>query len=184
MTKEELHSQVTALSIFTWHTEAIIHAMIDLDIITEIACQRDDCLYPDQPFTKSRRGDPHLICIDHIHQRHLGGIHRVQNFRIMHLGCNAGWRKGLTGTFHTSETRALISEKVKRAHSDGKLKKIYTPARNAKISAANKGRTHSEDVRARMRGPRPRVSCSDCGRTYAKNWITRHKDEGQCLSTA
>lgn len=43
------------------------------------------------------------------------------------------------------------------------------------------GKSHSSESLAKMRTPRLRIICPDCGKEYAKNWLTRHKKEGMCI---
>lgn len=42
------------------------------------------------------------------------------------------------------------------------------------------GRRHDEETKMKMRRPRRRVTCPDCGGEFAVNWATRHKIEGRC----
>lgn len=114
MTIEELHTEVDTYTC-VWAGRALLHALIDLGIVTELVCMIPKCRYPGQPFKKNaRRGDPLIMSFDHIVQRQFGGHDRPSNLRIGHLGCNAAqgrwgppWNLGISPS---PETRAKLSE--------------------------------------------------------------------------
>jgi hypothetical protein len=125
----------------------LIHTMIDTGMITELKCQRPECLfdYADFNFTftnkaNDRRGNPLGPCLDHIIPRHQGGLHRIENLRLAHIGCNAGWRKGITGSFHTAVSREAVRQRAIKQHASGRGPDFTDPERNRKISEALTGR--------------------------------------------
>lgn len=143
-----LHDELLTFKFASWHSYTILHAMIDDGIIVKFTCQAPTCLLPTREFVKQGpRGTGGLLVIDHIVPRRDKGSHKIENLRIMHNSCNAGWRKGLPGTFHTDETKIVIRDKVRQAHIDGKFKKIYTPERSAKSRATYMSKTPEERSR-------------------------------------
>ena len=139
LTKSELHDVIDTLNVSTWTTHALFHAMIDAEILTSLECQREDCLYPGESFSPVKgRGHLLRISIDHVTPKQFGGVNRIENFRIMHVGCNAGWRIGLLGTFHTIETRQKISIAL--------IGHKQSPETRAKRSATLKGRFGNSDA--------------------------------------
>lgn len=141
----------------SWVRRALVHAMIDLDFVKEIKCQHSVCLYQDQPFQYERRGDPLSLDLDHIIGQRDAGLHRVENLRITHHGCNVGWRRGLPGTFLTDDVRRAIGAKTALAHADGRMSKVYTEERNRNVS---RGRLRKSAI---ARGEEvPPITCS-CG---------------------
>lgn len=42
------------------------------------------------------------------------------------------------------------------------------------------GKKHTQESISKMRQPRDKLLCEDCGETWAKNWIKRHKQDGKC----
>lgn len=43
------------------------------------------------------------------------------------------------------------------------------------------GRSHTPEQLDKMRQPRKRVTCDDCGQEWSVNWVDRHKQDGRCL---
>ena len=131
----DLHDELLTYAFSSWHSYTILHAMIDSGQITEFICQATDCKMPTREFIKKGpRGSPGLLVIDHIVPRRQNGSHHIRNLRIMHNACNAGWRKGHTGSFHTEETKERLRETSRKAHAEGRMKHIYTPERNKRVS--------------------------------------------------
>lgn len=180
MSSISLHDELMTFKFAGWHSYTILHAMIDAGIITEFKCQATTCLMPTREFVKAGpRGTPDLLVIDHIVPRRDKGSHKIENLRIMHNSCNAGWRKGITGSFHTDATKAVIRDKVKQAHADGKLKKIYTPERSAKISAALKGKPLSDEHRAKISQHRTGTTMSpETKQKISEYWRKRREEKG------
>lgn len=79
--------------------------MIDMGLVTEIACQMPRCLYPGQQFAASQAGETvrkFRLSLDHIIPTSVGGPDRPENIRIAHVGCNSaasnGAKRGLAQT--------------------------------------------------------------------------------------
>lgn len=140
MNKEELHAALDEFKFSAWPQCAVVHAMIDLGYVTKLECQLPDCRFETRELKKFKdhKGDPLSLTIDHVLPRRDAANHRIENLRIVHAGCNFGWRKGLPGTHLDADARRRISEGVKAAHAAGRFVHIYTPERNAKISASKK----------------------------------------------
>lgn len=162
-----------------WHSYTILHAMIDAGTITKFECQAATCLMPTREFVKKGpRGTPDLLVIDHIIPRREKGSHKIENLRILHNSCNAGWRKGLPGVVFTEETKAQIAASMRQAHKDGKFKKIYTSERGAKISAAFKGRPLTEETRRKISEARKGASMSpEAKQKISDYWRKRREDK-------
>jgi hypothetical protein len=82
----------------------------------------------------------------------------------------------------TLEQRAIISAKLKGRPSPTKGMK-FSAETNAKKSHPGEsnpffGQTHTPESLQKMRKPRQRIICPDCGRSVAINWVERHKKEG------
>lgn len=45
------------------------------------------------------------------------------------------------------------------------------------------GKHHTEETREKMRGPRRRIICDDCGEDWSTLWIERHKKTGKCIQS-
>lgn len=85
----------------------------------------------------------------------------------------------------TKEQRAAISRKLKGRQSPtrGMHFSEETNRKKSRPGESNPfyGCKHSaEDIR-KMSKPRQRVMCSDCGKSYAVNWIKRHVEAGKCI---
>lgn len=171
--RDELHVDLLTIKLASWHDYTIIHAMIDAGQVTSIECQMHECALSTRAFAiKATRGQADAMTLDHINERRNNGSHKISNLRIVHNCCNVRRKQpDLVGRHHTPETRERLRITTCLAHADGRMKKIYTPERNAKIGLAN-------------RGKRTRLPCLDCGRDYAVNWINRHRDEGRCHALA
>lgn len=109
MDKEELHAALDEIYVSTNAIKMLVHALIDLDAVTEISCQWDTCTYSSRSFHGSGKGCPTVLSIDHRLPKHEGGGDRFYNLRIVHRGCNNSWKKGRT---HSDEWKANIA----RAH--------------------------------------------------------------------
>jgi len=104
---------------------------------------------------------------------------KLSNLVVVHTDCHQRYYHPVTEAM-----KKQISEKLKGRPSPTKGMK-FSPETNAKKSrpgVANPmhGRTHTPEALAKMRQPRPKQKCSDCGRIYTIGWITRHKKEGKC----
>lgn len=163
----DLHEELLTYTFSAWHSYTIVHCMIDAGIITKLECMADECKLPTRAFIKQGpRGSAAIMVIDHVIPRRSNGSHKIDNLRIMHNACNAAWRKGLPGVQFSDETRAQISASVKKAHADGKFRKIYTPERNDKISKAFKGRSLSEETKQKISASRRGQSSGMKGRKH------------------
>lgn len=81
----------------------LIHALIDLGIITKLECMWDDCICETRKFScHEGRAHPLMLTIDHIVERCEGGDDRPSNLRIMHHRCNSalGSRNAIIRTPH------------------------------------------------------------------------------------
>lgn len=81
-----------------------------------------------------------------------------------------------------AEQRARISAKLKGRPSPTRGMK-FSAETNAKKSFPGEsnpfyGQQHTGESLQKMRRPRARIICPDCGNEYAVNWIERHKREG------
>ena len=94
----------------------------------------------------------------------------VSNLMILHHGCH---------------TRIHFAGQPKSESHREALSRAWTDERRALQLEINRrvwtGRKHRLETKLKMRTPRRRVRCSDCGREYAVNWINRHVDEGKCV---
>lgn len=90
----------------------IIHALIDLGLITVLECQYDRCVLSSAEFGvhgKNVRGQRDALTIDHIINLSQGGTDRPENLQLVHWACNVA--KG---------TRDANSDpELKQRHSDG-----------------------------------------------------------------
>lgn len=150
-----LHNEVDAFVIGRWHTYTILHAMICLGQLTVIECHAPDCIFETRKFKTERIKGQHVnrecLGLDHIIAQQDNGSHRIENIRPVHNACNYSMaRKGRRGSFLTSEAREKIRQGVIAAHQAGKYSHIYTPERQAKISAKTTGMKRSPEARARM----------------------------------
>lgn len=138
----DLHTELETYTFAGWHSYTIIHAMIDSGQVTLLECQADPCRRQSKTFAKSgRRGQGDLLVLDHIHEQQLGGSHRLDNLRIVHLSCNSGWRRGRPGAQHSTETRQVLSDKMKELHATTDTwSHIYTEEREEKIRATKRKR--------------------------------------------
>ena len=85
----------------------------------------------------------------------------------------------------TDELKQRISAKLKGRRSPTKGMK-FSPdvcAKHSRPGTLNPffGKQHTEETKTKMRQPRRRVTCDDCGNDFALNWIKRHKREGKCV---
>lgn len=96
LTREHLHVQADQLPCARWEQIALLHAMIDLDIITELECQHPTCLYDTRKFdlsdTAQRMRDKYALTFDHVFPQRFGENHRIPNLRIVHRGCNSSYK--------------------------------------------------------------------------------------------
>lgn len=85
----------------------------------------------------------------------------------------------------TEELKRQISAKLKGRPSPTKGMKFSAEvnARKSMPGESNPffGRQHDAASLAKMRCPRKRVTCPDCGHEFAVNWINRHKQENRCV---
>lgn len=86
----------------------------------------------------------------------------------------------------TDELRQQISEKLKGRTSPTKGMK-FSPEVCAKHSMPGTlnpfyGKHHTDETRQKMSRSRRRLTCEECGRDFAANWINRHRVEGRCVS--
>lgn len=170
----DLHEELLTYTFASWHSYTIIHCMIDAGIVTKLECMATECKLPTREFLKQGpRGSGGLLVLDHIVPRRTRGSHQIGNLRIVHNSCNAGWRKGITGSFHTDETKAVLSAKMKQAHADGKFKKIYTPERGQKLSEAFTGRPLTDETKAKISTARRGQPSAFKGKTHSPE--TREK---------
>lgn len=104
-----------------------------------------------------------------------------ENLGIMHAACH---------TKHhgppTEEQKQRIKAKLLGRPSPTRGMR-FSPEVNDKKSRPGVlnpyyGQQHPEEIRQKMRQPRRRIECLDCGRSYAVNWINRHKIEDRCVS--
>lgn len=84
LTKERLHSGVELLSL-TWQTAAIVHALIDLGIVTSLSCEYEDCDGTPFEIGTGFKTRPYGLTVDHIFGRE---CNRPEHFRIVHWICN------------------------------------------------------------------------------------------------
>jgi hypothetical protein len=101
------------------------------------------------------------------------------NLVVMHTICHQHVHE------KTAEIRARISATLKGRSSPTKGMK-FSDEVNAKKSRPGElnpmyGKHHGETVLQKMRQPRSRETCNNCGRTFALNWVSRHKREGRCI---
>src|SRR5205814_3696547 len=85
----------------------------------------------------------------------------------------------------TDEMKQQISDKLKGRPSPTKGM-TFSAEVNAKKSRPGEtnpfyGHRHDIESLTKMRRPRRRQTCVDCGDEYAMNWINRHKKEGLCI---
>ena len=144
-----LHDEFDEYTVVSWHIRTIVHCMIDSGQVATIECQMPECRLPSRAFTKqpTARNQPDAVSLDHIVPKREAKNDRLDNLRLSHVGCNAGWRRGITGTHHTAESRAVISERAKQQHADGRGPDYSDPARGAKISAALTGKASEAATR-------------------------------------
>lgn len=113
---------------------------------------------------------------------HLDGnaLHDVpENLVMTHVKCHQGLHP------KTEERRRQISMTLKGRPSPTKGM-TFPPEVNAKKSrpgASNPffGQRHTSETLMKMRQPRRRETCPNCKRSFALNWITRHKEGGTCI---
>jgi hypothetical protein len=156
-TKQELYDELLTFTFVDWHLYTIVFAMIDARRVTTLECQHPQCVLETRTFAKkSGRGQRDGLVLDHIDSRANSGSHHITNLRIVHNSCNAGWRRGIIGTFMTDEARERCRESALRQHAEGRGPNYQDPSRNKKISQALKGRMSEaskkgwETRRARM----------------------------------
>lgn len=89
---EALHREVEALNLRPDRAIAV-HALIDLGVIAEVACQARECLYESRRFAPSGTCRKTVLSLDHRVPMSRGGCHRPSNIRLLHWGCNSAWRK-------------------------------------------------------------------------------------------
>lgn len=86
----------------------------------------------------------------------------------------------------TIEARASISEKLtgRPSPTRGMTFDDETNRRKSQPGELNPfyGKRHTTAALQKMRHPRQRKICIDCGVEYAINWLHRHKVEGKCVS--
>lgn len=98
MSKDELHLEIERVlpkvngRARAW-SRMMAHALVELEIITEIKCMYDHCVLETREFTPyvkgMSRGEPAVLTIDHVHELFDGGNDRPQNLQIMHFRCNS-----------------------------------------------------------------------------------------------
>ena len=86
----------------------------------------------------------------------------------------------------TDEQKLRISQTLKGRTSPTKGMTFSTEV-NAKKSMPGErnpfyGKKHDTSSLQKMRTPRQRLVCTHCGKTYAVNWIERHRSEGKCIA--
>lgn len=141
MCESLLHGQVDELQLVDWHIYTILHVMVCTQQIITLECHSPSCRLDTREFDPTlMKSGKRGIALDHIIMRSDNGHHQIHNLRPVHRSCNSGWRKGKLGTFHTDESRAVISDRAKQQHSDGRGPNYQDPTRNAKISEAVKER--------------------------------------------
>jgi hypothetical protein len=176
----DLHAEIETYVFSSWVGYAIVHALIDAGRVLKIECQMPECRRDTRVFAKSgRRGQGDLLVIDHIVHTQDGGSNRIENLRLAHLSCNSGWRKGRPGVIFTDEAKARISAGVRKAHADGKFKKIYTPERGAKISAAFTGRPLADETKSKIRDARTGQPSGFKGRKHTPEAIEKIRQARQ-----
>lgn len=143
--KDILHAELDTWSC-KWHMIVILHQMIDHEMITKLECQFFECMYDSRSFkfdllnkNGDGRGNKLGPVLDHVIPQREGGLHRIENLRLLHRGCNSSWRRGLTGSFHTDESRRKISLLTTQQHLDGRIQDYSDTVRNAKIAQAMSG---------------------------------------------
>lgn len=102
-----------------------------------------------------------------------------ENLVVMHVVCHQREHPP------TEEQKAAISKKLTGRPSPTKGMKFSAEV-NAKKSRPGEsnaffGKTHTEETLIKMRAPRKRAKCDDCGEEYAINWLARHRVTG-CTS--
>lgn len=102
------------------------------------------------------------------------------NLEVLHASCHISSKHPIT-----EEMKIRISNKLKGRPSPtkGMTWNAEQRARMANHGEANGfyGKHHDDATLVRMRQPRKRMKCEDCGFDFAINWINRHKTEGNCV---
>lgn len=101
------------------------------------------------------------------------------NLVVMHTICHQRIHE------KTNEIKAKISAALKGRPSPTKGM-TFSPEVNAKKSRPGDqnpmhGQHHTAESLQKMRQPRSRETCNNCGRSFAINWIQRHEREGRCI---
>lgn len=98
MTRQELHSQLDSIYVSTRAIRLLVHALIELEVVTEIACQWPTCKFDDKSFDGTGVGNQRALSIDHVIPLRSGGSDLPSNLRITHRGCNNSWKKSVRHT--------------------------------------------------------------------------------------
>ena len=94
MKNSNLHNQIDFL-LPQGMRRILVHALIDLNIVTELRCLDSECRYPGKAFTKFKDCRVTSLTLDHIIRKQHGGSDYPENIRLLHFGCNSGFeRKG------------------------------------------------------------------------------------------
>lgn len=88
--REALHAEIEAYGMRDEKGEAVLHALVDLGLLTSFSCQYESCVLGGAPFADPRdRLRKAGLQLDHIVPRREGGGNRVENLRPVHAACNA-----------------------------------------------------------------------------------------------
>jgi HNH endonuclease len=165
-----LHDEIEQLNFSATYIYSILHAMVCLGTLTILECQYPNC-HEDSRTFDSTLGlwNPRAVSIDHIHPRHAGGSHRMENLRAIHRVCNWRWGGNISSTSnHTDEGRARMAAHTKARHAEG-----WQQTRD--VSTINKIQETKN-----KRSLYIKTMCDTCGRSYDHVWMIRHRNEGRC----
>lgn len=144
--KTKLHDELLVLlPQHVWRrlqTRMIVHALIELEVVTTLECAYDECSQDDRRFVAYDEGGPRhakTLTIDHVVSRSDGGHDRPSNLQLMHFGCNSG--KGARDAAKNPAVRQKMSDASRRRWAD--------PAQRASMVAQQVEAQARPDVKAR-----------------------------------
>ena len=122
MTKAELHDMIDMLIPPTTKgksaTRVIVHAMIDLELITSMKCSYEHCVFETREFEKLN-GNQRIrggVMLDHVIDIADGGTDRPENMRMIHFACNSA--KGTRSMLARPGNMQRLSEGLKKRWED------------------------------------------------------------------
>lgn len=91
--KEVLHQEVQALRFSSALPAIALHALIEAGAVTKIECHAEVCKYDTRKFVPCGEDRRLVLSFDHIKRILFNGSHRPENIRLLHLGCNSGFKR-------------------------------------------------------------------------------------------